>query len=98
MRKDDVVLLSRKGHGCLLGVRSMQVFGMLVFRYLAICSRLMTAAMRDGCGPSNTWVVFAGKCEHAVTRAPNGATGRNTSVQAGKTVKEKLSGLHFSDS
>lgn len=98
MRKEDVVLLSRKGCGCLSGVRNMQVFGMLVFCYLMICSRLMTATMSNGYGLSSTRVVFAGKRELAVMCAPNGATGRNFSVQAEKTVKEELSGLHFSDS
>lgn len=31
IRKEDVVLLSRKGRGCLLCVSNMQVLGMLVF-------------------------------------------------------------------
>lgn len=38
IRKEDVVLLSRKGRGCLVCGRNTQVFWMLVFYYRMICS------------------------------------------------------------
>lgn len=38
IRKEDVVLLSRKGRGSLTCGRNMQVFWMLVFYYGIICS------------------------------------------------------------
>lgn len=70
IRKEDVVLLSRKGRGCLLCVSNMQVLGMLVFFYLMICSRLMMAAMRNGYRPCSVRIVVAGRWDRAVMPAP----------------------------
>lgn len=94
IRKEDVVLLSRKGRGCLLCVSNMQVLGTLVFCYLMICSRLMTAAMRNGYRPCG--VVVAGRWERAVMPAPTRTPGKHISVLTKETAKEKLSGRHFS--
>jgi len=59
----------------------------------------MTAARRNRYRPSIARVVFAGRCESAVTHVPSRATGKNISVLTKKkAAKEKLSGLNFSNS
>lgn len=99
IRKEDVVLLSRKGRGCLVCGRNMQVFWMLVFYYRMICPLVNDSSQGNGYGPSRVRVVFAGRCENAVMRVPNRATGKNISVLTKKqAAKQKLSGLNFSNS
>lgn len=71
IRKEDVVLLSRKGCGCLVCGKNMQVFGCWYLIFGMVCWLVNDGSQEKWIRASRGWVGFVGRCRSAVMYVPN---------------------------